>query len=481
MGLFSYLDWVIVILSLVLTAGAGYAVRKYVGKLSDYLVAERGMGMWVGTASLVSTEIGIITYVYFAELGYAAGFSAFVIALIAGIAAYCVGRTGFVIKHLRELEIMTIPEYIQKRYTRGVRMLAGCLMAFGGALNLGIFPKLEASFLNIVLGIRMEHLPVTMAVLLTVVLVYTAAGGMVSLIVTNYIQYVLLSIATVVVTVVVLYSVGLSKIANAVHVHMGSTGFNPFTSHELGTAFIIWQVAISFASMTTWQSIAMRSFSSKDTATGKKMFSLTSILFVGRGVIPMLWGVAALAFFGSHMNHKDALAHLLATILPHGLLGLMVAGMLAASLSTYSGYLLAWSSIISQDIVTPLLRRQLSEKGKLLLTRITVICLTVFIMIWSLVYKVPGPAYFYLNVTADLFMAATFISIVAGVYWKRSSTLGAYLSFIFGAIGAFTFFLHISPISAGLCSFGFAVVGQWAGSMLRPNRRVTVSKEGVRA
>ena len=445
MGIFSLIDWVIVI------------------------------------SSLVSTEIGIITYVYFAELGYAAGFSAFVIAVIAGMAAYCVGKTGFVIKHLRELEIMTIPEYFQKRYTRGLRILAGCLMAFGVALNLGIFPKLEASFLNIVLGIRMEHLPATMAVLLTVVLIYTAAGGMVSLIVTNYIQYVLLSIGTIVVTVMVLYSIGLSRIVNAVQVHMGNVGFNPFTNHEFGFTFVIWQVAISLSSMTTWQSIAMRSFSSKDTATGKKMFALTSILFVGRGIIPMLWGIAALAFFGSHMNNRDAMPHMLAAILPHGLMGLMVAGMLAASLSTYSGYLLAWSSVISQDIVTPLLGRQLSEKGKLLLTRITVVCLTAFIMIWSLVYNVPGPAYFYLNVTADLFLAATFVSVVAGVYWKRSSTLGAYMAFIFGAVGAFSFFLHISPVAAGLCSFGFALAGLWVGSMLKPGRQLILSRGKVRA
>lgn len=479
MVVFSLVDWVIVILALVLITGAGYMVKKYVGNLSDYLVAERGMGMWVGTASLVSTEIGIITYVYFAQLGYAAGFSAFIIALIGGIAGYCVGKTGFVIKHLREMKIMTIPEYFERRYTRGVRVMAGCLMAFGGALNMGIWPKLEASFLNIVLGIRMEHLPVTMAVLLTVVLIYTAAGGMVSLIVTNYIQYVLLSIGTVIITVTVLCSVGFSNIVNAVQVNMGSLGFNPFTNHEFGITFIIWQLAISFASMTTWQSIAMRSFSSKDANTGRKMFKLSGFLFVARGVIPIFWGIAALAFLGTHMGSKNAMAHLIVAILPHSLLGLIVVGMLATSLASFSGYLLAWSAIISQDIVTPLLQRKVPERRKLLLTRTTVIGLTAFIMVWSLIYKVPGPAYFYLNVTADLFLAATFISIVAGVYWKRSSTLGAYLAFAFGAIGAATFFFHNSPIGAGLCSFAFAFVGQWVGSMLKPDRRVEVAEKGA--
>lgn len=479
MAVFSPADWAIVIFALVLISVSGYAVRKYIHNLSDYLVAERAMGPWVGTASLVSTEIGIITFVYFAELGYVAGFSAFIIALIGGLAAFAVGKTGFVIKHLRELEIMTVPEYFQKRYTRGVRILAGCLMAFGGALNMGIWPKLEASFLNIVLGIRMEHLPATMAILLLIVLVYTAAGGMVSLIVTNYIQYLFLSLGAIIITVVALHSVGFSSIVSSVQTNLGKAGFNPLTNHEFGLAFLVWQVAISLASMTTWQSISMRSFAAKDTRTGKKMFKLTGVLFVGRGVLPIFWGVAALAFFGSRMNHRDAMAHLVATILPHGLLGLVVAGMVAASLSSFSGYLLAWSSIISRDIVSPLLRRDLSEKGKVLLTRVTVIGLTGFIMVWGLIYTIPGPAYFYLNITADLFVAATFVSVVGGAYWRRSSSLGAYLAFILGCVGAATFFFGVSPIAAGLYSFGFAFAGHLLGSMLRPDRRRRVSTEAL--
>lgn len=481
MAVFNLMDWTIVVFALALISATGYAVHKYIHRLSNFLVAERGMGPWVGTASLVSTEIGIITFIYLAQLGYVAGFSAFIIALVGGLAAYTVGKTGFVIKPLRELKIMTVPEFFQIRYSRGVRILAGLLMAFGGALNMGIWPKLEASFLNIVLGIRMEHLPATMAVLLLLVLLYTAAGGMVSLIITNYIQYLFLSVGAIVLTVMVLHSVGLRWILQVVHTHLGNAGFNPLLSPEFGAGFVIWQLAISFSSMTIWQSISMRTFASKDTNSGKKMFRLTGALFLARGSMPVFWGVAALAFFGGRVSSANSLAHLVARLLPHGLLGLVVAGLLATSLSSFSGYLLAWSSIISRDIVTPLLRRELSEKGKILLSRITVVGLTAFIMIWGLMYNVPGPAYFYLNITAELFVAATFVTVVGGAYWRRSSTLGAYLAFVLGALGASTFFLGNSPIAAGLFSFGFAFAGHWVGSMLRPNRRPEPATQEARA
>ena len=79
---FGLLDWSITLASLAGTVWIGLLTRRHVGRIEDYLVANRGMGVYVGTASLVSTEIGIITYMYQAQFGFLAGFSAFVVGLI---------------------------------------------------------------------------------------------------------------------------------------------------------------------------------------------------------------------------------------------------------------------------------------------------------------------------------------------------------------------------------------------------------------
>jgi SSS family solute:Na+ symporter len=205
---FSLLDGTIAVLSLLATLWIGLRVKRYIGTIEDYLVANRGMGLYVGAASLLSTEVGIITYMYQAQFGFVAGFSAFVTGLITLGVCLLVGRTGFVITRLREMEILTVPEYFETRYGRSVRVLAGVLMAFGGSLNLGIFPIIEARFLAVVTGIPSQYLGWTMAGLLLVALAYTALGGMVSLIVTNYVQYVFLATGTVIVTLACLRQVG---------------------------------------------------------------------------------------------------------------------------------------------------------------------------------------------------------------------------------------------------------------------------------
>ncbi len=539
MSHFTLLDAALVLLSLVATLWVGLYVKRYVGGIEDYLVAGRGMGPYIGTASLVSTEIGIITYVYQAQFGFLAGFSAFVVGLITVLVCFAVGQTGFVISRLREARVMTVPEYFERRYGRGVRVLAGLLMAVGGSLNLGIFPLIEARFLTILTGMDPRFVTWTMAALLLLALLYTAVGGMVSLLLTNYLQYLVLALGTLVVTLACLRAAGWGAMRTAVAERLHDAGSNPFAADGLGAGFVVWQVLLWIALMTVWQTVAMRTFSASDTHTSKRVFRLTSGLFLGRAVIPMAWGIAALAFFwsGSPAAPADplgpqnerariaaelrrdfdgrlergelaallprverleqlsaaagaepdlrqarawrqqiglvAMPWMLAATLPSGLLGIVLAGMLAASLSTYAGYFLGWSAVLSQDVVSPLLRRALSSAAQLRLTRATVIALALFVLVWSLVYRVPGPAYFYLQVTANLFMAPTLLTVVAGLYWPRASAAGACLAFVLGAAASLAYLVpgwQLSVATAGNLSWGLALAGLLAGSLALPAR-----------
>jgi solute:Na+ symporter, SSS family len=94
---FTALDWTIVGAYLAASVTVGLLGKRYVGKLSHYLVAGRELGLYVGIATLAATEIGTITFMYNAELGYKYGFAAFAAAMISGLVMIFVGRTGFVI------------------------------------------------------------------------------------------------------------------------------------------------------------------------------------------------------------------------------------------------------------------------------------------------------------------------------------------------------------------------------------------------
>ena len=143
---FNYFDIGIVVIYIVLIFYSGTLMKKYIAGIGDYLVANRTMGFHLGLLSMMCTEIGMITYIYYAELGYKAGLASLVVAFPPMIVYFFLGRTGFIIKPLLEMKIMTIPEFFSKRFSNGVRFYVGILMAVGGILNFGVFPGVEAKF-----------------------------------------------------------------------------------------------------------------------------------------------------------------------------------------------------------------------------------------------------------------------------------------------------------------------------------------------
>ncbi|HYL85673.1 MAG TPA: sodium:solute symporter family protein [Candidatus Angelobacter sp.] len=484
---FTTLDWFIVGAYLIASVTIGLLGKRYVGSVSHYLVAGRELGLYVGVATLAATEIGTITYMYNAELGYKYGFASFAAALISGVVMIIVGRTGFVIRRFREMQLMTVPEYFERKYSLGLRLLTGILVALGGILNMGVFLKIEGEFLTIVSGTPMKYLVLAMTVILLLEMIYTVLGGMVSVVITDFLQYVLLSVATILVSLYAVYHAGWGNIVHKVTTTMGLAGFNPLVNPKFGFTFLIWQMLLWFSVHTCWQTTAMRMFSTKSPETSKKVMTITGFIFLGRGMLPMLWGIAALTLFGSGALEKgiplpvidghtlaplDAMPAMLARILGPGIKGIVVAGMLAATMSVNSSYLLGWSSIISQDVVLPLRRLlgrdPLNSRRQILVNRLANLFVSMFLMFWGLYYTPPGAVYLYLNITGTIFLAGAFICVIGGLYWKRANTLGGYMAMLLGAAGAIVpyFFLHWSETVAGFGAFGLAAVGLVSGSLL---------------
>jgi len=89
------------------------------------------------------------------------------------------------------------------------------------------------------------------------------------------------------------------------------------------------------------------------------------------------------------------------------------------------------------------------------------------VMVWGLWYTMPGPTYFYLNMTATIYLSGTLVAVVAGLFWNRASTLGGYLAMAGGAIATIGFFFFKTPASyAGAGAFALAAIGMIVGSLL---------------
>jgi SSS family solute:Na+ symporter len=175
------------------------------------------------------------------------------------------------------------------------------------------------------------------------------------------------------------------------------------------------------------------------------------------------------------LNSLTAMPRYLSTLLPTGLLGLVIAAMIAAEMSTVSGYMLTWATVIYNDLVTPCLSRPLRPTQQLMLTRGILIAIAVFLLFYGLWYQLPGNAWDYLAVTGNIYLASVFTLLVAGLYWPRGNSTGAYAALILGAVGPLAFLVvngvvekahQIAPEVAGASSFVLAFGGMIFGSLL---------------
>jgi solute:Na+ symporter, SSS family len=508
----TWIDWVIIAAYLVGCMGAGIWMRRFVRGVEDFAVAAREMDLNVGIASLAATEVGLVTVMYAAQLGYEKGFAGATVGLLMAAAMYLVGRTGFIIEPLRRAGVLTIPQLFEQRFGTRVRWLAGLFVVLGGVLNMGIFLRVGGDFLVHTTGMGERHLEWVMTALLGLVLLYTVLGGMLSVLVTDYLQFLVMGLGIVVTSVLVIGDTGWTHLIQELWSHWkagaargtaatAANPFNPLAASSLGWGYVVWQAMFQLAVVTTWQTQISRVLSAKDAPTAKRMYRRSAFYFVGRFALPGLWGIAALVHFHfgqtlpAGADSLTAMPAYLGTLLPAGLLGILIAAMLAAEMSTDSGYLLTWATVIYNDLVMPCLKRPLTARARLLVTRALVLAIGLFLVFYGLWYQLPGRAWDYLAVTGNIYLASVFTLLVACLYWPAANAVGAVAALILGALGPVGFLLisifvteahrlapafehaHAyglgflgaflgAPEVSGLLSFGLAALGMLVGSRL---------------
>lgn len=492
----SHFNWLvdgsIVGFYLLITMAAGLYVRKYVGKVEHFLVAGREMNVYLGIASLAATEFGIVTCMYTAQNGYLYGFAGATPGILTAAAMFVIGKTGFVVKPLRDSGVITIPELIEKRFGGRIRWAAGVVIVLGGLLNMGVFLRVGGEFLVLVSGMDVRYLEIMMTVLLIGVAVYTILGGMLSVLVTDFLQFVVMSVGLIAVTVLILVNVGWDRIVSTVETVHGSGGFNPFINSEMGMPYILFNALLNFAAVLTWQTTIARVLAAKDAETGQKVYTRTSFFFVCRFLIPGIWGIAALALLGHVDNSLEAMPRMLLLIVPTGLMGILLAAMLAADMSTDSSYMLTWGSVIYNDILAPFRRgKNWSERTGLFVNRSIIAGIGIFLLLYGLWYPLKGDLWTYLGVTGTIYLASISVILIASCYWERANSWGAAASIIVSAALPVTYLVieqldgtkemakSIGPYYSGIATYVLSATAMIVGSYLKPQKQLVEVTENV--
>ncbi len=327
-------------------------------------------------------------------------------------------------------------------------MLGGVLLALGGILNMGLFLRVGSQFVVGVTGLEQggATLAIVMTVLLVLVLFYTVLGGMVSVVLTDYVQFVVLSFGLVALVLLAVRNLGYDHIVEVMAQQRGAGSFDPRS--EFGGAYIAWMGILGLVSCAIWPTAVTRALAARDVGVVKRQYTFSSLSFMIRFLLPCFVGIAAFVFLteagatilqdpetktwsftlAGETEAQDSIMAMpiyFRQLLPVGVLGLLTAAMLAAFMSTHDSYLLCWSSVISRDIISPLAPKQATPERQLLWTRIGIVLIGIYVLIWGIFYEPSQDVWEYLGITGAVYFTGAIVVLTAGLYWKRASSMGA--------------------------------------------------------
>jgi len=463
---FSPFDWILLIVLCLFFFGAALWTRRLTRSVSDFLAANRCAGRYLLTLADGAAGFGVVTLVANFEKFYQAGFGAFWWGMLLGPLGSIAALSGWVAYRYRETRAMTMAEFFERRYSRKFRIFAGSLCFISGLLNYGIFPMVTANLLSnlfgfsetfVVFGLDLSTRAAIMIVLLSIAATFTLGGGLITVMVTDFIQSQILFLALLAITLVFVFRFEWPVAAEGLQMAAaGRSMIDPF-DQKLVDSFNLFFFCVFgfkiFYNYLGWQG-SQGYFAA---AKSPHEFRMSRILGEWRGatlyLAVLIVPIGAFVFMLHPMfaeqaaGVKEALGLIkdpqlvkqltvptvLAWLLPAGVLGLFTAALIFAAIATDDTQLHSWGSIFVQDILIPIRGRPLSTEAHMLALRLAVVGVAGFAFFWSMVFPLRDYVLMYMLATGTIYLGGSGAVIIGGLYWRRATTAGAYSAMVTGA------------------------------------------------
>ncbi|MCK9280569.1 MAG: sodium:solute symporter family protein [Melioribacteraceae bacterium] len=432
------IDFIIVFVFLAGMFYIGSIFYKWVGDSDDFYLAGRQLTPFILAAVLAATNVNMYSFVGQAGIAYKEGIQIIWQTWTGNMAMVLAGL--FVLPIFRRLRIRTIPEFLEMRYSKGVRTFVAILWIFRLAFWLGVVLYTAIVAAQVLSGF--ESFTGWILIFSVVVIVYTMLGGMWSVAFTDVIQFVLMLASALLLLPIAMAAVGwfpglMAKIPADSVTLVKQTG-----TYNWKFVIAIFLLGIQWACVD--QGLLQRAFGANSTKSVAKGLVLAGIITTPFALLWNLPGLAARVLYPGLANADSAVPMLISNLIPNIALGFVVVGLLSSQLSTISGNLNGVATIFTSDIYKNVLKRDASEKDLLKVARIITVVIGILMMIFT--YFVPilgGAVNAYLTIIAIMDMPLFIIAVVYGLLWKRvnwQGAIGGYIAgAIAGAIGQFVF------------------------------------------
>lgn len=419
-----------------------YFIRKN-KSTSDYFLGGRSIGPWYTALSAEASDMSGWLLMGLPGLAYFTGLQeAFWTAVGLLLGTYL--NWLFVAKRMRSYTIhakdsITIPEFLANRFHDSSNILQGLssvIILFFFTIYTASGFLASAKLFTSVFGLN-YYVALLLGVL--VILVYTLVGGYFAVVATDFFQGSLMFVALITTALIALFSLGSPGATFTNPASFGEHFINPFVTPP-GAKY----GALDILSALAWglgyfgmPHILVRFMSIKDNESVKASRRIAIVWVTLAMAAALLVGILGKVFLLPIVYESQSAAEAvfiasMQKIFPTFIAGLFLCAILAASMSTADSQLLVASSAFSKDIYKAIIRKNASDEETLLVSRLTVIGVTVVAIFLALD---PTSSIFDVVSYAWAGFGSTFGPIIlAALFWRRASRNGAIAAMVGGGV-----------------------------------------------
>jgi solute:Na+ symporter, SSS family len=470
----SWVDYLLIAIYFVTVLGIGLAARAQVSSSIDFFLSGRSLPAWITGLAFISANLGAVEIMGMSANGAQFGMSTFHYYWIGAIPAMLF--LGVVMMPFYYgSKVRSVPEFMLRRFGPTAHLVNSFSFALAQILIAGVNLYLLATIVNSLLG---WNIWLSTFVAAAIVLSYITLGGLSAAIYNEVLQFFVIVAALFPLTFLALNKIGgwggltdaMDKAGTGAQVQSWPgtdlTGFSSSFWSVVGIVFGLGFV-LSFGYWTTNFVEVQRAMASKDMNSARrapiigtfpKMFIPFIIIVPGMLAAVLVTSLSDMKAKGAEtgaggITYNDSLLLLMKQLLPNGLLGVAIAGLLAAFMAGMAANVSAFNTVTSYDLWQTYVQKDKPDHFYTTFGRIATVVATLLAIGTSYFASQYPNMMIYLQTLFGFFNAPLFATFILGMFWKRMTPAAGWTGLVAGTVAA-VFVAILSEDALGSASTG---------------------------
>jgi len=470
----NWVDYVLIALYFVFVLGIGLYAKRAVSSSLDFFLSGRSLPAWVTGLAFISANLGAVEIIGMSANGAQFGIPTVHYFWIGAVPAMLF--LGVVMMPFYYgSKVRSVPEFMRMRFGTGAHLVNALSFAVAQLLIAGINLYLLAKIVEVILG---WNLYISLVAAAVVVLSYTTLGGLSAAIYNEVLQFFVIVAALLPLTIVGLYKVGgYGALKDKIAATAGGsdqlsswpgTNLTAIDNPVLSVIGLIFGLGfvLSFGYWTTNFVEVQRAMASSSISAAQrapiigafpKMFIPFIVIFPGMIAGVLVGQVAAAKKSGSSsFDYNNSLIYLIRDLLPNGMLGVAIAGLLASFMAGMAANISAFNTVFSYDLWQTYVKKDRPDGYYLAVGRWATVAATLIAIGTALFASHYSNIMNYLQTLFGFFNAPLFATFILGMFWKRMTATAGWTGLVSGTLAA----IVVSILGTGV--LGSLSTGLWS-------------------